>query len=310
MGLGRLAGPAAQPPIAPGGSEGSEPGGFSGGAAPVPGGIVAQALAATAAPPKAGCLWVVAENRGAHLVGEDVPANAQILAGTDRGVWITVHKGLEVFVTLKDMNENKDKKKDGVLELGRVDTRVLPVHRDHRDRRWREFKDAIDLMKDATYDDWEVAGPKTTLWVMRHMYRYGGTPTGFHQRWLSDVRLDYTAAGVSEHLGWCRFFETAACYDQIDLGKCCAAELGARRLQMIADKWKHKMPNTAGSGSTITDMDDSHLLLGTTDTRGNVGVSPALQSWLGEELAKEAMANKERRKAREERALAAKPAPK
>eukprot|EP00972_Heterocapsa_arctica_P046889 6921598-Heterocapsa_arctica.AAC.1 len=56
-------------------------------------------------------------------------------------------------------------------------------------------------------------------------------------------------------------------------------------------------------------MDDSQLLLlGTTDTRGRVGVSPALQSWLGEELAKEAMANKERRKAREERALAAKPA--
>ena len=53
--------------------------------------------------------------------------------------------------------------------------------------------------------------------------------------------------------------------------------------------------------------DDTHLLLGTSDTRGNVGVCPELQSWLGEQLSKEALATKERRKAREERALAAEP---
>ena len=52
--------------------------------------------------------------------------------------------------------------------------------------------------------------------------------------------------------------------------------------------------------------DDSHLMLGTYETRGNIGIAPSLQKWLGEELGKEALAQKERRKAREERALATK----
>ena len=50
--------------------------------------------------------------------------------------------------------------------------------------------------------------------------------------------------------------------------------------------------------------DDTHLLLGTHETRNNVGIAPALSKWLGEELAKESLAAKERRKAREERQLA------
>ena len=142
---------------------------------------------------------------------------------------------------------------------------------------------------------------------MRRMFRFGGTPVAHHHRWLAEVRLDYSAAGVSEHLGWRKFFEQAACYDQLNLGQLAAAELGVRRLQMIAERWKTKLPNSSGSAQGATDLDDSHLLLGTADTRGNLGVCPQLQIWLGDQLAKEAAASKERRKAREERALAAKP---
>ena len=82
---------------------------------------------------------------------------------------------------------------------------------------------------------------------------------------------------------------------------------------MIHERWKNKLPNfasgSAGGKATLMD-DDSHLLLGTSETRGNVGVSPELQKWLGEELSKEASASKERRKAREERALQQEPPPK
>ncbi len=49
-----------------------------------------------------------------------------------------------------------------------------------------------------------------------------------------------------------------------------------------------------------------HLLMGTYETRGSVGICPALTAWMGEQLSREAVASKERRKAREERALAAK----
>ena len=73
--------------------------------------------------------------------------------------------------------------------------------------------------------------------------------------------------------------------------------LGKFRWFMIVG---HKMPNiSAGSGGAD---EDSLFLLGTYETRGNIGIAPSLTDWLGSELGKEAVASKERRKAREERA--------
>ena len=74
---------------------------------------------------------------------------------------------------------------------------------------------------------------------------------------------------------------------------------------MIHDKWKHKLPSLSGTAGGATE-DDSFLLLGTSETRGNLGVAPHLSKWIGEQLALEGLAAKERRKAKEERTLAAK----
>ena len=43
--------------------------------------------------------------------------------------------------------------------------------------------------------------------------------------------------------------------------------------------------------------------MGTDATRGGICVCPALNTWMGEQLHKEGLANKEQRKAREEKAL-------
>ena len=59
--------------------------------------------------------------------------------------------------------------------------------------------------------------------------------------------------------------------------------------------------------SETTDMsDDAQKLLGTTEKRGDPCLCPALQNWPGEELSRFALGHKEWRKAREERAIAAK----
>ena len=72
---------------------------------------------------------------------------------------------------------------------------------------------------------------------------------------------------------------------------------------MCNDRWKHKLLSFAGN-SGCPDNEDAHLLLGTYETQGNLGICPKLTQWLGQELGKEASVSKERRKAREERALA------
>ena len=196
-----------------------------------------------------------------------------------------------------------------VLPAGRIDARILNLSFDVRGARHIEFYSGIQMCRTNKGNDWPILGPSTVLWLVLYMYRNGGSPSAFHQRWLAEVRLDYGAAGVAEHLGLCRMFEIALVYDQLDLGALASFELGARRMQAIHDKWKHKLPAQSGLGATGASGldDDMHLLLGTSETRGNLGVAPDLQRWLADENSKEAMAAKERRKAREERALASKP---
>ena len=103
----------------------------------------------------------------------------------------------------------------------------------------------------------------------------------------------------------CKALELAIVYDHLEIGRSAACELLCRKLQMIHNRWKHKLPNVNPISSSAAD-DESFLLLGTHETRGNIGIAPELTAWLGGELGKLASADKERRKAREERALSLK----
>ena len=170
---------------------------------------------------------------------------------------------------------------------------LLSVHLDGRDARVH-LSHALHFLLNSSGE-----------WVLRHMLVHGGSPLVWFQRFLSETRLDTSATGISELYGWCKFLETLMTYDQCDATRLASVELGVRRVQMICEKWKHKLPTS--SGAATGDMfDDARPLLGTTETRGGLCLCPALQNWLGEELSREALAHKERRKAREERALAAK----
>ena len=95
-------------------------------------------------------------------------------------------------------------------------------------------------------------------------------------------------------------------YDQVDVSKSAACELLARKCQIIHEKWRHKLQSLNPNNNAAGIDDDSYLLLGTSETRGNLGVCPELSAWMGSGLSKQALADKERRKAREERALTVK----
>ena len=74
----------------------------------------------------------------------------------------------------------------------------------------------------------------------------------------------------------------------------------ARRIQMLQYRWKDRVLNAAASTGI---EEETHYFMGTDPSRGNLCISPALQSFLGDEMHKESMMNKEIRKAREERNL-------
>ena len=107
-----------------------------------------------------------------------------------------------------------------------------------------------------------------------------------------------TDGGVQMHDAACQMLEIMVCYDQLNAANLGCAELVARQLQLTEERWRERFtgPDNADSESNL------HLFLGGA-TRGNLCISPALQEWISDELRKESSVAKERRKAREERAL-------
>jgi hypothetical protein len=89
-------------------------------------------------------------------------------------------------------------------------------------------------------------------------------------------------------------------YDQLDVSNCAAAELICRNLQRIEEKHKDKMVSV----SDDTLGGETALFMGMSQgSRAGLCVSPLLNQWAGKQMAEEALLTKERRKAREERAL-------
>lgn len=226
--------------------------------------------------------------------------------GGDRGIVEVSGVYVAVYSEAAELPPSCEK-----LSTAMIDGRALPVAFDAAGKRFHDFKGTIDGMTKHSFDDWPITGPVTIIWLLKYMWANGGSTTAFHHRWLDSVRLDYSAHGTTEHQLLCKVLEVMITYDGLALGMIAAVELVALKIQMLHEKWRHKMPllaNGVGGGKdakgSLADY-DSFLILGTSETRGNVGVCPDLTKWLGKELAKEALAAKERREAREERALAA-----
>ncbi|CAE8653829.1 unnamed protein product [Polarella glacialis] len=200
------------------------------------GGLIGAALGALPAPR----VWIFSESRGHVVLGDEVNITGythQVLG--DRGV--IEYRGTHVSIrSIIKATVNPDHK--GIAD-NQVDERVCPLHLDSGGRRNYDFRDQVISMTPPRYTDWPIIGPTTVVWLLTYMYKNGGCPNTFHQRWMTDVRLDYSTNGTSEHLLLCRVFEILLSYDGVNLSRCAGAELISRKIQMIHERWKHKLPN-------------------------------------------------------------------
>ena len=294
-----------------------------------PGPVTAPAVAPVTSPPAAvgpvlapaaGFSWVVAANEGHRARGSLVPI-AQVVGGYQAGSKgvVGLSDGVILFVELVANHElisyarqgapaGPDPPQPAVLGAGigaigigqGDDARTLAVRYGTDGKRRRELRDGVELASESVWADWPIKGPRTAKWVGQYFVTNGGSPMVMHNTWKVNCKLQGSDNGVLEHESLCKMLELALEYDQLNLGELASLELACRRLQMIQYRWRDRI---IGSTSSGTVDDESHFFLGVDPTRGNLCISPALNTWLGEELHKESQANKEQRKAREERAL-------
>ena len=175
--------------------------------------------------------------------------------------------------------------------------RVQPVALDIQGNRHRVFRDAVLLMREDAWPDWPIRGPRTVMWVLRFIEQNGGTPMSRHMRFRTEARLTASDVGVDEHERSCRMLEQMIIYDQLMVTNLACAESLCRVIQVQEERYRDRLSGGA-EGST-----DNHLYMGTDTVRGCVCVSPQLADFVKTQLTQEYHISKERRKAREERAL-------
>ena len=184
------------------------------------------------------------------------------------------------------------------------DVRTLGISRDVDGNRFKEFRDAVQEAKPCEFSDWPIAGPRTTKYVISQMLDHGGSPLGHHQAWRVACKLQPSDGPAQEHEAWSRVLQAMMTYDQLDVSNLASAELVVRALQKIEERHKHKLVSADDGGEAALFMGSSG------GSRAGCIISPKLTEWVGSELQKEALVAKERRKAREERALSRKNADK
>ena len=180
------------------------------------------------------------------------------------------------------------------------DARTLPITRDVEGLRFKEFREAATNSHPVAFEDWPIGGPRTVKHVLTAMLDSGGSALAHHQAWRTACKFQPSDPAAIEHESWCRVLQVMATYDQLDTTNLASAELIARAIQRIEEKWKTKL-------AAVDDAGESSLFMGASGgSRVGSVVSPKLTEWVGAEMHKEAAVAKERRKAREERTLARK----
>ena len=186
------------------------------------------------------------------------------------------------------------------VSTGETDLRTLPVRYNVGGTRFREFRSAVEAVDEVTFPDWPLPGPRTVGWCMQFMLDAAGTPRGWHNRWKADCRLQPHDAGVAAHEQVCTLLEQGCCFDQLQVVNLVTFEALLRDLQLIEERWKERVsPSDGGGGDFEASL--SAYLRG--PSRVHLCISPALQTFLAEQVRADTAVSKERRKAREERAL-------
>ena len=168
----------------------------------------------------------------------------------------------------------------------------------------RDFFSTVRILTEEAAVDWPLTGPRSMRWILKFIGDQCNTgPTGRMQQFMSLTKLSFQDKYVSEYAVLCKIIEYAVQYDQLKVSNLACMELVSRRLQLIEEKYRFRMPQLEG-GSGVTDPEQDHSLfmgLGTAATAGrlSVMVMPELSTFIGEELAKEAAVSKGRIKAHE-----------
>ena len=115
--------------------------------------------------------------------------------------------------------------------------------------------------------------------------------------------------GVDEHQFLSELFEAAQVYDQLNGSELVCLEMASRRFMLWEECYSSLLQESELGADGASFLDERRLFLGSQRSRGKALVMPELEEYVSSKLEAESKILKERRKAREERALVREGAP-
>ncbi len=186
--------------------------------------------------------------------------------------------------------------------------RVLSLKGDQNGKPFRDAREVANTLKPAKHPAWPLMGPRCAMWCLAFcISQVGGAFSARLQQLMSLAKLTYNDKHMTEYAVIAKTLEFLMSWDQVHFGNCVGVELLVRRLSLIEEKYKFRLPQFDGGGggkdSVMDAESDAGLFLGLGSSamagRGAVMVMPELSAHIGEELAKEAAISKGKIKAHE-----------
>jgi len=116
--------------------------------------------------------------------------------------------------------------------------------------------------------------------------------SGRLQQFIAMAKVSFSDKHMTEYPVLCRILEFAITFDQRHITSLACMKLVCRRLQFIEGKYRFRLPQIDGGAGAADPENDHGLFLGldsaTIAGRSALIVIPALTSFIGEELAKQA----------------------
>lgn len=114
-----------------------------------------------------------------------------------------------------------------------TDLRILPVHFDHSEERWRTLEECVARYEEEDFADFPVSGPRTMARDVRQLRRLNSDFLKQHEEWARMSGAKAADRSVHEHATIARALHFMVCYDQLQVCNLAGADCLNRRRALI-----------------------------------------------------------------------------
>ena len=180
-------------------------------------------------------------------------------------------------------------------EAAPSDIRTLWLDYDEQGIRFKEWRKVLaESTENIGYEDWPHDGPGTVMHMLSHMFKFGGDPKQWLERWSRSKGVQDGDRVMHELRVLMDILWYGGTYDQLNLTSLASMETASRRIQSIVDAY-------STGGSAGPDWGNSKLFSGYKSPDDLV--SPLLRSWAAKKGKEEVELHNARSKMRELRTV-------